>query len=128
MIQDQRKVIQAKDEEDFQRISVRRPHLFEDALSAFSKPSFNVAKVLKVRFVGEAATVDDGGPRREFLSLLVKEIFLSSGVFSGWPFIVVVVQTIQALSSNRYYAVGNLFASFKVANHLHPFLAQLLTT
>ena len=105
LIQYQRRVIVSRDEEDYQRISIRRPHLFKDALRAFSKPSFNVGKILKVKFIGEAATVDDGGPRREFFSLLIKEIFLRSGLFFGWPSNVVVVQNIQALSANQYVCV-----------------------
>ncbi len=46
--------------EDFQRINIRRRHVFRrhvfsDTLRAFSKPSFNVGKLLKVKFIGEVA-------------------------------------------------------------------------
>ncbi len=41
--------------EDFQRINIRRRHVFSDTLRAFSKPSFNVGKLLKVKFIGEVA-------------------------------------------------------------------------
>ena len=85
LLQHQHRVIKALDEEDIQRISVRRSHLFQDALRAFSKPTFNVGKMLKVCFIGEPAAIDDGGPRREFFSLLTREIFRTSGLFSGWP-------------------------------------------
>lgn len=51
--------------DDYQRIHVRRASLFQDALKAFARPSFNVSKMLKVVFIGEAC-VDEGGPRREF--------------------------------------------------------------
>ena len=50
------------------------PTFYEDAFRAFSKPSFNVSKMFKVSFIGEPATVDDGGPQREFFSLLIHGI------------------------------------------------------
>ncbi len=39
--------------------------MFADALRQFSKPTFGMSKMLRVRFIVEAA-VDEGGPRREF--------------------------------------------------------------
>ena len=79
----QQKVIMAVDEEDYQRIHVRSKCLFDDAVWAFSRPTFNASKLLKVTFIGEGAV--DGGPRREFFNLLMKDAFHSSGLFSGWP-------------------------------------------
>ena len=49
----------------FQRITIRRSHLFLEAVHAFSKMNFDVSKLSKVVFVGESS-VDSGGPRREF--------------------------------------------------------------
>ena len=71
IIQHQQRVLVAANEEDRQRVNVRRSALYVDALRAFSKPTFNVNKLLKVCFIGEPVTVDGGGPRREFLSLLI---------------------------------------------------------
>ena len=85
MIQHQRKVIQAKDEEDTQSVYIRRKLLYSDAFKAFSQPSFNVSKMLKVTLIGEGA-VDDGGPRREFFSILMRDTFAKSGLFCGSPF------------------------------------------
>ncbi len=110
----------AEDEEDFQRINIRRRHVFSYTLRAFSKPSFNVGKLLKVKFIGEVATVDDGGPRREFFSLLMKDIFLESGLFSGWPSNVVVLHNIQALSKNHYYCVGKMLSVCIIQGGLSP--------
>ena len=53
LLEHQRCVIVAADEEDFQRIAVRRSDLFKDAFRAYSKPNFNVNKVLKVRFMSD---------------------------------------------------------------------------
>lgn len=70
--QHQTKVISSKDD-DVQRIHIRRSSLFTDALRQFSRANFDVSKMLQVRFVGEEA-VDEGGPRREFFHLLMKEM------------------------------------------------------
>ena len=48
-------MVRGEHEEDFQPIHVRRSSIFEDAVRAFSKPSFNAAEMFKVRFVGESA-------------------------------------------------------------------------
>lgn len=63
LLQHQQRVIKASDEEDYQRISVRRSKIYHDAIRAFSKVSFDANKILKVCFI---ATVDEGGPHREF--------------------------------------------------------------
>ena len=78
LLEHQRKVITGENGEDKQRIHIRRAHLIEDTLRAFSKPSFNVSKVLKVVFFAESS-VDEGGPRREFFQLVMKEAFSKSG-------------------------------------------------
>ena len=111
LLQHQHRVIKASDEEDFQRISVRRSHLYLDALRTFSKPTFNVGKMLKVCFIGEPAAIDDGGPRREFFSLLTREIFRTSGLFSGWPEHAVPVHDVHAIANNRFYVVGKMLAT-----------------
>ena len=111
LLQHQRRVIRAAHKEDFQRVSVRRSHLYQDALRAFSKPTFNVGKMLKVCFVGEPAAIDDGGPRREFFSLLTGEIFRTSGLFSGWPEHVVPLHDVHAVANNKFYVVGKMLAT-----------------
>lgn len=59
-------------EEDIQRIVVRRRHVWEDTVRKI-KGWLSVTKQLKVTFVGDIA-VDEGGPRREFLYLLMESI------------------------------------------------------
>ena len=88
-------------EEDRQRIHVRRSNLISDTIRAFSRPTFNVSKLLKVVFVGEPS-VDEGGPRREFFQLIIKELFSYSGLFIGWPQNVVPVHNVEALAKNEY--------------------------
>ena len=111
LLEHQRCVIVAANDEDFQRIGVRRAHLFQDAFRAFSKPSFNVNKVLKVCFIGDPSAVDDGGPRREFFSLLIKEMFSMSGLFHGWPENVCPIHDFTAVASNKFYVIGKMLAS-----------------
>lgn len=109
ILQHQAKEIMSDDDEDVQRIHVRRSHVFSDALRQFSKESFRVNKMLNIRFVGEEA-VDDGGPRREFFHLLMHEIFKSS-FFAGFPSNVVPVHNIKAVSNNTYYIVGKMIST-----------------
>lgn len=63
-------------------IRVRRKHIWEDSLRAFKKHSFSHQKLLRVHFIGEEAE-DAGGPRREYLRLLMKELADKSGVLEG---------------------------------------------
>lgn len=98
------------DEEDVQRINVRRSHLYQDALRAFSRTTFNAAKVPKVNFIGEQS-IDDGGPRREFFLLLSKEIFTKSGLFCGWPNNVVPIHDARAVASNKFFTIGKMISS-----------------
>ena len=58
---------------------VRRHHLWSDALRTFSKKDFLPGTLLSVHFIGEEAA-DLGGPRREFLRLLLRSLVVESGV------------------------------------------------
>ena len=107
--QHQKRVITSTDEEDVQRLHVRRSHIFEDSYRSFSKHSFDGTKMLRVVFVGECA-VDDGGPRREYFQLLLHDIATRSGLFVGWPNHVVPLHNVAALSHNKYYVIGKMLA------------------
>ena len=61
------------------RITVRRQHVLEDTMRAMDSE----AKYLNVRFLGEPA-IDEGGPTREFLRILMKSID-TSGYMDGAP-------------------------------------------
>ena len=50
LLQHQLKVITGANEEDMQPVHVRRKHIFEDAMRAFAKPSFNVSKMYRKCF------------------------------------------------------------------------------
>jgi hypothetical protein len=55
-------------------LNIRRDHLIEDTLNELSKPNVNLQSELKVKFVGEQG-VDEGGVRKEFFILLIRQIF-----------------------------------------------------
>lgn len=65
-----------------QIVRVRRRHLWSDALRTFSKKDFLPGTLLSVHFIGEEAA-DLGGPRREFLRLLLRSLVVESGVLTG---------------------------------------------
>ena len=65
------------------RITVRRGHIFDDAIFSL-RAGFDEQKHLRIRFVGEAA-VDEGGPRREFFMLLMNAISNNSMLLQGPP-------------------------------------------
>ena len=120
MLQHQLRVITSLDDGDcYQRIHVRRSHLVVDTLKAFGKPTFDESKILKVVFVGEPS-VDEGGPRREFFQLALKEIFAHSGLFSGWPFNVLPLHNVEAVASNRFYVIGKFIATCLVQGGQPP--------
>lgn len=51
-------------------IEVDRENLLESSLKALNKPELNYKSPLKVIFAREKG-VDEGGPKREFFSLLI---------------------------------------------------------
>jgi hypothetical protein len=53
---------------------VRRSNLIEDTLNFISNSQLNFKKQLKVKFVGEQG-VDEGGVKKEFFLLLVRQLF-----------------------------------------------------
>ena len=107
--QHQHQVITSEDNEDVQRIHIRRSHVFSDALRQFAKRSFDVSKMLQVRFLGEEA-VDEGGPRRELFHLLTHEMFRSS-LFVGFPNHVIPVHNIKAVGDSVYYTIGKMLST-----------------
>ena len=60
--------------EIFVHLEVKRESLIEDTLSQLLSGEFNIKKPLKVHFLGEEG-VDEGGVKKEFFQLIVKELF-----------------------------------------------------
>lgn len=55
-------------------VEVRRTHILNDSLKMLSTQSKNFKKQLKIKFQGEEG-VDQGGVKKEFFHLLMKELF-----------------------------------------------------
>ena len=92
----------------FQTITVRRYCLFEDAMRVLSRSSFDWDKPIEVHFIGESAA-DGGGPRREFLALLVQGLS-ASGMFEGCPNHLFPSHDVAALAQGRYKIAGKIIA------------------
>ena len=83
IILDHKRKFLYSDNENCYRITVRRCHIFEDAMVAIRR-GFDEQKHLKIVFIGEPA-VDDGGPRREFFVLLMGAVANSGSLLDGPP-------------------------------------------
>lgn len=59
--------------------------------------------------MGEEA-VDDGGPQREFLSLVLQEIAASSNILQGPPNSRFLLHNVQALVARKFFYAGMLVA------------------
>ena len=96
------------DSSRYQRIVVRRKHLWEDSLHKF-RSGIDFHKYIHVTFVGEPA-VDAGGPLREFLHLLMGEIASNNSLFSGDDKHRVPIPNMSALEKETYCYVGQMIA------------------
>ena len=104
----QRVKILPVDKSDVQRIVVRRNHLWEDTLKRF-QAGLNFQKYVRVLFVGEPA-VDDGGPLREFLHLLMGEIAANNSLFCGQEDCRVPLLNMVGLEKLTFKHIGEMMA------------------
>ena len=91
------------DEEDEEGITVHRSHIWEDTLRALRR-NLDLRKVIKVTFLGEPA-IDDGGPRHEYLRLLMKTVS-QHPLLTGTPLHKVMVHNTKALQKQYYHYLG----------------------
>ena len=96
------------DKSIYQRITVRWKHLWNDALSKFQS-GIDFTKYIKVIFVGEPA-VDDGGPLREFLRLLMGVIGANNSLFEGEPLLRVPACNMAGLLNSVYHRIGEMIS------------------
>ena len=93
----------------YQRIIVRRKHLWQDALNRF-RSGMDFSKYIRVSFVGGEPAVDEGGPLREFLHLLMGSIATNNSLFSGREECRVPSANLAELGKNTYKHVGEMMA------------------
>ena len=98
----------AVDKSQFQRLVVRRKHVCQDALCRFQK-GLDFHKHIHVIFVAEPA-VDEGGPLRGFLHLLMGAIATNNNLFQGENHCRVPAPNMAELQKHTYHYVGRMMA------------------
>ena len=119
LLQHRIKVVVENMRKTFSQSTFTEVLFFEDAVKGFSKPSFNAAKVFKVRFVGESAE-DEGGLRREFFQRLMKAAFRSRAMFSGWPCHTIPVHSISSITNNHLFLVRVMISTSLIQGSQAP--------
>lgn len=94
------------DVEAVEKITIRRSHIWGDTLRAWRR-ELDLRKPIKVTFLGEPA-VDEGGPRREFLRLLMKAVSEQSSLLVGLPTRKVLLHNALAMSKGHYRCMGEM--------------------
>ena len=97
------------DSDIYNKVHVRRNHIWGDTLRAVTKASFDPINPLRVTFIGEPA-VDEGGPRREFFSLVLAKIACDKSIFHGSDDSRTFVRNVQGLQNRLFYMAGMLVA------------------
>ncbi|KAA0713717.1 Apoptosis-resistant E3 ubiquitin protein ligase 1 [Triplophysa tibetana] len=90
-------------------VLVDRNRLLQSAKNAVSNCNFSWTKLPFVKFEGEEA-LDCGGPKREFLRLLMMEVQSSLGIFEGKPGHLFFTYDQMALEQQKYELAGKLIA------------------
>ena len=90
--------------EDRIRITVRRKHIFEDTLHKL-RNGIDITKHLRVTFIGEPA-IDDGGPMREYMRLLLSSIISNNSLLCGDANSRFLRHNVIELSKKTYFYVG----------------------
>lgn len=90
------------------RLTIRRNHIYADSLKAFKK-GFPLSSHLRVVFLGEPA-IDAGGPLKEYLTMLMKEVMLNNSLFTGLPECRGIVHSMKSLQAKYFYYVGQMIA------------------
>ena len=90
--------------DDVQRIVIRRKYVWEDTVRKI-RSGLNVNRYIKVTFVGETA-VDEGGPLREYLSILMASIASNNNLFQGNIQQRVPRPNLLELNKKTYYYIG----------------------
>ena len=96
------------DVEDRVRIIVQRKHVWDDTLHKLCN-GFDTSKHLQVTFLGEPA-IDDGGPMREFLRLLMGTLVGNNSLFCGDVNARLLRHNLIELNKKTFFHVGQVLA------------------
>lgn len=97
-------------EDQMQVVRVRRRHIWKDALRTFAKHDFMAGVLISVHFIGEEAA-DMGGPRREFLRLLMRSLITESGVLTGSDKRKIFSSSPLLVAQKTYFHAGRMVAT-----------------
>lgn len=89
-----------------EKITIRRSHIWGDTLRAWRR-QLDLRKRIKVTYLGEPA-VDNGGPRHEFLRLLMKAVSEQSSLLAGPTTRKVLLHNTLAMSKGHYCSMGEM--------------------
>ncbi len=118
------------DTESIAKFNISRNHLWESAKRGFNRKSFCPEKRISAKFtddigVAEGA-VDSGGPKREFLTLLLQHL-QGSALFQGEDDAKLLTCTTGNLMENDYFIAGQIISMSLVHGGPAPkFLSQIL--
>ena len=96
------------DRNAYQRLVIRRKHIWKDSLQSF-RSHLDFSKYIRVTFVGEPA-VDEGGPLREYLHLLMGVVGSHNDLFRGDDYSRVPCPNLRALQQKTYKYIGQMIA------------------
>ncbi len=96
------------------KVKIRRKHIWEDAFRAISRTRFDCRQSVRVEFLREPG-IDDGGPKREFFELALREMANDRTLFHGSENRLSFVHNVQALRLRKYYFAG-LFVGVSLGN------------
>ena len=94
--------------EDRFRMVVRRKFIFEDTLHNL-RNGLDLSKRLRVTFVGEPA-IDDGGPMRKYLRLLLGAVISNNSLFCGDINSRYLQHNVVELNKKTYFHVGQIIS------------------
>ena len=94
--------------EDRLRIIVRRKHILEDTLHKL-RNGIDISKHLRVTFIGEPA-IDDGGPMREYMRLLLGSVVSNNSLFCGEMDSRFLRHNVIELNKKTYFHVGQILS------------------
>ena len=91
------------------KVIILRKRLIQTCLTAIQQPEFDFFKDPLIHFSGEEAE-DLGGPKREFLRLLMKNVCGEMGVFEGQQHSVTFCHNHAVLERKKPYIAGQLLS------------------
>ena len=118
LLQEHKICYMPQSQDDVQRIVVRRRHIWSDTVRKL-KGGLDVNKHIKVSFVGDVA-VDEGGPRREFLTLLMRDMAGNNSLFQGKLHQRLPRPNLVELNKRSFYCVGLCIAMSLVHGGPNP--------